>query len=145
MMVGGLRRTGLVAALLICAGEAHAQRATDNAVKAADDAFGTSVGNESTGLYNPFNARGFSPVNAGNVRIDGLYFDQQAQLNSRVGRGNTVRVGISAQSYAFPAPTGVAEFSLRLPGSTTLASAAIRYVAWDFLSVVVDGQTQINE
>jgi len=145
MWWGGARRTGIVAAFLICAGDAHAQRATDNAVKAADDAFGTSVGNESTGLYNPFNARGFSPVNAGNVRIDGLYFDQQAQLNSRVGRGNTVRVGISAQSYAFPAPTGVADFSLRLPGSTTIASAAIRYGAWDYWSVEVDGQTPINE
>ena len=99
--------------------EAAAQRVADNAVKAADDAFGTTVGNEQTGLYNPYEARGFSPVEAGNVRIEGLYFDQQVQLNSHVGRGNTVRVGISAQSYAFPAPTGVADFSLRLPGDKT--------------------------
>src|SRR5690349_8828428 len=69
--------------------EAAAQRASDDAVKAAEDAFGTTVGNEQTGLYGPYEARGFSPVDAGNVRIEGLYFDQQSELNSHVQRGNT--------------------------------------------------------
>ena len=49
--------------------QAWAQRADDNAVAAADDAFGTTVGNESIGLYTTGNARGFSPVQASNVRL----------------------------------------------------------------------------
>ncbi len=133
-----------VVAAGVCSCEAQAQRVADNAVKAADDAFGTTVGNEQTGLYNPYEARGFSPVEAGNVRIDGLYFDQQTQLNNHVGRGNTVRVGISAQSYAFPAPTGVADFSLRLPGDKTIVSAMIGGGQYDTWVVEVDGQTPLT-
>lgn len=133
-----------VVAAAVCSCEAQAQRVSDNAVKAADDAFGTTVGNESVGLYNPYEARGFSPVEAGNVRIDGLYFDQQSQLNSHVGRGNTVRVGISAQSYAFPAPTGVADFNLRLPGDTTVVSAMVGGGQYDTWLVEVDGQTPLT-
>ena len=59
---------------------AQAQRADDNAVKSADDAFGNSVGNENIGLYSPFEVRGFSAVDAGNVRLDGLYFDRQTDV-----------------------------------------------------------------
>jgi len=51
-------------------------RAAENAVRSAGDAFGTSIGRETIGLYNAGNVRGFSPTAAGNVRIDGLYFDQ---------------------------------------------------------------------
>jgi iron complex outermembrane receptor protein len=145
MVVGRTRRTALVAALLFCAVEAKAQRVADNAVKAADDAFGTAVGNERTGLYDPFNARGFSPVDAGNVRIEGLYFDQQTQLNGRVSRGNTVRVGISAQSYAFPAPTGVADFNLRLPGDRTIISYMIGGGTFDTIVTELDVQTPVTD
>ena len=60
------------------------QHASDNAVIAADDAFGTTIGTETIGLYGPDQVRGFSPQTAGNARIDGLYFDQQAPLSSRV-------------------------------------------------------------
>jgi len=141
----GLRRVGLVAALVMCAAEANAQRAADNAVKAADDAFGTSVGNERTGLYDPSNARGFSPVDAGNVRIEGLYFDPQTQLNGRISRGNTVRVGISAQTYAFPAPTGVADYNLRLPGDRTIISAMVGAGTYDSWVVELDTQTPVTE
>ena len=106
-----------IALLLTTAGEAAlAQRADDNATTQAEDAFGTSVGNESFGLYNPFSVRGFSPVDAGNVRIEGLYFDQQANPTGRLIEGTTVRVGLSAQSYPFPAPTGIADHSLRKAG-----------------------------
>ncbi|MGE4063444.1 MAG: TonB-dependent receptor [Rhodospirillaceae bacterium] len=140
-----MRCTALVAALLFCAVEAKAQRVADNAVKAADDAFGTAVGNERTGLYNPFEARGFSPVDAGNVRIEGLYFDQQTQLNARVSRGNTVRVGISAQSYAFPAPTGVADFNLRLPGNSTIVSYMIGGGPFDSIVTELDMQTPVTD
>ncbi len=109
---------GFTIALLMasCATPALAQRADDNATTQADDAFGTSVGNETLGVYNPYNVRGFSPVDAGNVRIEGLYFDQQAGPTGRLIEGTTVRVGLSAQSYPFPAPTGIADHSLRKAG-----------------------------
>jgi hypothetical protein len=51
-------------------------RSDENAVTQAEDAFGFSVGRESLGIYNAGNVRGFSPIAAGNLRIDGLYFDQ---------------------------------------------------------------------
>src|SRR4051812_30775606 len=92
------------------AAPALAQRADDNAVTSADDAFGASVGNDSVGLYSPFDVRGFSAVDAGNVRIDGLYFDRQTDLTSLVAPDNNMRVGISAQGYPLPAPTGVADY-----------------------------------
>ena len=57
---------------------ANAQHAADNAVTAADDAFRLTLGLESIGMYSPGQIRGFSPKSAGNLRVDGLYFDQQA-------------------------------------------------------------------
>src|SRR6516162_11097014 len=70
----------VLAALAILASvAARAQRANENAVTSASDAFGTVVGSQTIGLYSPTNARGFSPTQAGNLRIEGLYFDQQSQ------------------------------------------------------------------
>lgn len=59
----------LLAARLGGALPSHAQRVGENPVTAAEDAFGTSVGGESIGLYHPGNVRGFSPITAGNVRL----------------------------------------------------------------------------
>lgn len=63
---------GLAALLAVPATPALAQRANENAVSSADDAFGTSVGNENIGLYSANDVRGFSPVTAGNIRLEGL-------------------------------------------------------------------------
>jgi iron complex outermembrane receptor protein len=119
-----LAGAGLVA-VMADVGTASAQRTGENAVASAQDAFGTSVGNERVGLYSPFGARGFSPVQAGNVRINGMYFDYQGDLNQRLTSGSNVRVGLTAQGYPFPAPTGVADFSLRLPGEEAVASTVV--------------------
>ena len=62
---------------------AVAQRTGENAVTSADDAFGTSVGNETIGLYSTDEVRGFSPVAAGNIRIDGLYMGVPVVLGSK--------------------------------------------------------------
>ncbi|RYF48533.1 MAG: hypothetical protein EOO38_09910 [Cytophagaceae bacterium] len=67
-----------------CASQAVAQRADQNAARAAEDAFGVSYANESVGLYDEEDVRGFSPIDAGNVRIEGLYIDQQADLSYRI-------------------------------------------------------------
>ena len=106
---------------------AKAQRATENAVTKAEDAFGTQVGNENVGLYGTQSARGFSPEQAGNLRIEGLYFDQQARFGNRISKGTVMRVGLSALSYPFPAPTGIGDIQLRIPGDDTQASAALSY------------------
>jgi iron complex outermembrane recepter protein len=92
---------------------AMAQNADDNPVVSADDAFGLTLGLESTGIYGPWGVRGFNPQAAGNARIDGLYFDQQGSLSERVVAGSAIRVGISATDYAFPAPTGIVDYQLR--------------------------------
>jgi iron complex outermembrane recepter protein len=96
---------------------AYAQRADENAVREAEDAFETSISNEDVGIYNSFVVRGFSPTRAGNIRIDGLYYDQVWAITSRLRRTTTIRIGISAQGFPFPAPTGVVDYSLRKPGS----------------------------
>ena len=65
----------LFGSILLAHSEAQAQRTQENAITSASDAFGTSIGNETIGLYRDNNVRGFSPVTAGNRRIEGLYFD----------------------------------------------------------------------
>lgn len=112
----------IVIAALFLPFEALAQRADENAATSAEDAFGSSIGNESVGLYNPYEARGFSPVDAGNVRIEGLYFDQQDQLTSRIVESSRVRVGLTTLGFLFPAPTGIADYSLRKAGSERIVS-----------------------
>jgi len=97
---------------LTAPGVGLAQRADENAVTAAQDAFGTSIGFQTVGLYSANEARGFSPQQAGNLRIEGLYFDQQTWVTGDcMVRETTMRVGIAAQSYSFPAPTGIADLN----------------------------------
>lgn len=134
-----------LAAVAVLPTPASAQRTEENAVDSAEDAFGTSVGNERVGIYFPQSARGFSPVQAGNVRINGMYFDYQTDLNSRLISGSNVRVGLTAQGYPFPAPTGVADFSLRLPGSTALASTVFGYGPFGGPRLEIDAQIPLNE
>ncbi len=123
---------------------ALAQRTDDNATTAAQDAFGTSVGDQYVGIYNAGDIRGFSPIDAGNVRIEGLYFDLQANLNSRIVSGSTIRVGLSAQGYPFPAPTGIVDYTLQKPGDKLLTSVGLTYGPWRGLIGEVDLQVPID-
>src|SRR5688572_12892810 len=100
----------LVLASLTFSVPSLAQRTDENVTAQSDDAFGRSVGNERIGIYNAGNVRGFSPLDAGNVRIEGLYFDQQKDPTSRLVEGSAIRVGIAAQSYPFPSPTGIVDY-----------------------------------
>ena len=139
-------RSVSIAAIMIASGApALAQRTGENAVASAQDAFGTSVGNERVGLYFPQSARGFSPIQAGNVRINGMYFDYQADINQRLISGSNVRVGLTAQGYPFPAPTGVADFSLRLPGSEAIASTVVGIGPFGGPRLEVDAQLPVTE
>lgn len=138
-----LRLSAAAIAMLACQ-PAFAQRTDDNAVQAAEDAFGTSVGDESIGIYNANDVRGFSPIEAGNIRIEGLYFDQQTGLSGRVSDGSTIRVGISAQSYAFPAPTGIFDQTLRRAGAKPLTSVVAGFGPWNGKYIEVDTQVPID-
>ncbi len=93
----------------------------------AEDAFGFSVGRESLGIYNAGNARGFSPTAAGNIRIDGLYFDQMYSLAGTVLDSTSIKVGLSAQGYPFAAPSGIVDLSLRRPGDKSGASLVTNF------------------
>ena len=87
-------RVAYVAVVAVLAGgPAWAQRADDTAVKSAEDAFGTSIGTENIGLYRPVEVRGFSAIDAGNIRLDGLYFDRQTDLAPLIAPGQTMPVG----------------------------------------------------
>lgn len=114
----------MVLATLLCgiAAPAQTQSVSDNAVRAADDAFGVIVGNESLGLYGPDSVRGFSPAAAGNNRIEGVYADLVAVPTGRLRDGATVHIGPTAQGYVFPAPTGVIDYRLKTSTGTPARS-----------------------
>lgn len=140
-----MRRLTLALLMTVAAAPALAQRADENATTQANDAFGTSVGNERVGIYSPEFVRGFSPIDAGNVRIEGLYFDQQVSPTGRLVEGTTVRVGLSAQSYPFPAPTGIADHSLRKAGDEAVFSPVVAYGPFGGWFAEFDAQLPIVE
>lgn len=141
-----VRRSGLVAGFITVtlAAPAYAQRASDNAVTAAEDAFGTSIGNETIGLYSPSQVRGFSPVSAGNVRIEGIYIDRQGAIAARLVLGSTIRVGLSSQGYLFPAPTGIVDYRLRDVGEEPIVSVVAGSFAYGAPTLEVDAQLPID-
>ena len=125
-----------------------AQRANENVLASAQDAFGTTVGNESIGLYTSRDVRGFNPVEAGNIRLEGLYYDRafpnpfEIFINP-MSPSSAVRVGLSAQSYLFPAPTGIADVALRIPGDKQITSAVAQYGAYSRASIEVDSEIPV--
>ena len=131
------------AATIAFAAPAIAQRTGENAVTSADDAFGTSIGNETIGLYGLGEVRGFSPEAAGNIRIDGLYMGGIVIGNPRLQSGSTVRVGLSAQGYPFPAPTGIVELGLR-PAGTEPALSGVAYLGHSQIGIDLDGQLPLS-
>ena len=138
-----LRPLGVIAVLLASTTPALAQRADENAVRAAGDAFGTSVGNQQIGLYSAADVRGFSPITAGNIRIEGLSVTEHGGFSTRVVAGSTIRVGLTAQSYPFLAPTGIADYSLRKSGNEALLSPVLYYGPYGTAALDVDAQIPI--
>jgi iron complex outermembrane receptor protein len=141
--LSSLRLTAVSIAAVAIATPAFAQRTGENAVTSADDAFGTSVGTETIGLYSTDEVRGFSPAAAGNIRIDGLYLGGIVIGNQRVQSGSTVRVGLSAQGYPFPAPTGIVELSLR-PIGTEPALSGVLYGGQNQIGFDLDSQLPLG-
>lgn len=127
---------------------ASAQRADENAVTSATDAFGTWNGLESVGLYSATDARGFSPKDAGNFRIDGLYFDYalaDTNFDPCFVRQVTMRIGVAAQSFSFPSPTGIVDLAINTPGDTSGASAQFIRGPYATTFALVEGQGPLSE
>jgi iron complex outermembrane recepter protein len=120
-------------------------RSDENAVTQAEDAFGFSVGRESLGIYNAGNARGFSPTAAGNVRIDGLYYDPAFSLQSTLVDSTAIKVGLSAQGYPFAAPSGIVDQSLKRPASKSGVSIVASGDSFGSAAVEFDGSLALSE
>lgn len=135
----------LALAIPLAAATAWAQRADLNAVTAAEDAFGTTTGNQSIGLYSLSDARGFNPQQAGNLRLEGLYYNQTAPyINQCLVRDTSMRVGIAAQSVSFPAPTGVADLHLYVPDGETRLSAVANAGAFSESGALLEAETGLG-
>ena len=145
-MVSRLRSCCAMALVLAGgSGPALAQsRSDENAVTQAEDAFGFSVGRESLGIYNAGNARGFSPSAAGNLRIDGLYFDPAYGLQGTLVDSTSIKVGLSAQGYPFAAPSGIVDQTLRRPGDKAGASMVANFDSFGTAGVEVDGSLPLG-
>ena len=115
----------LAGGLVLMPHAALAQRASENVTTQSSDAFGKAVGNEKSGLYTTDDVRGFNPVDAGNVRLEGLYFDQVDRISTRLIDSSTICVGPAAQRYPFPAPTGLVDYSLNVPRGRTSRSVTL--------------------
>jgi iron complex outermembrane receptor protein len=143
-----IRQAYWLAAAALCfpAAELFAQaRASDNALTQAEDAFGFSIGRESLGIYSAGNARGFSPTAAGNVRIDGLYFDPAFGLTSAIVGSTSIKVGLSAQGYPFAAPSGIVDQKLRRPDDKKGASIIANGDSYGSGGLEVSGSLPLSE
>jgi iron complex outermembrane receptor protein len=114
------------------------RRANENVVTQAEDAFGKSIGRETIGIYSAGSVRGFSALSAGNARIDTLFFDQIQAPTARLRRSTTIRVGLAALGFPFPAPTGIVDYALRAPGQTQRVSGYVSSDTWGGAALEVD-------
>jgi iron complex outermembrane receptor protein len=145
-MKAGSRWLIATSALAASSSAALAQsRSGENAVTQAEDAFGFSIGRESLGIYTASDVRGFSPSAAGNLRIDGLYFDEAYPLQSTLLGSTSIKVGLTAQGYPFAAPSGIVDKSLRLPEARAGASVVTNADSFGTLGLEVDGSLPISQ
>ena len=143
--VARISRAVMAAGFACASSSALAQeRSHENAVTQAEDAFGFAVGRESLGIYNAGNARGFSPTAAGNLRIDGLYFDQQYGLSGTLVDSTSIKVGLSAQGYPFAAPSGIVDYALRRPDDKAGASVVANFDSFGTFGLEIDGSQPLS-
>jgi iron complex outermembrane recepter protein len=90
-------------------------QATANALAVAEDAFGSTEGSESIGIYDATSVRGFSLESAGNYRINGRYFVKNSGVSSYFVEKTIVRIGHNALWLDYPGPSGVVDYRLRDP------------------------------
>ncbi len=93
-----LRSVSVTAILLASATPALDQRADENVVRAAGDAFGNSVGNERIGLYMSAMYGALAPSRPGTFASRD-FPSPHGGFTTCVVSGSTIRVGLTAQSY----------------------------------------------
>jgi iron complex outermembrane recepter protein len=121
-----LSRAAFIAGLVIMTSPAYAQRADENVTTSAEDGFGKSIGNESVGVYANGQVRGFSASDAGNARIEGIYYNENGGITDLLQSGSDIRVGLTAFGQPFPAPTGIVDTQLRrVTSDRTIVSARL--------------------
>jgi iron complex outermembrane recepter protein len=113
-----------------------------NVVASAGDAFGTTLGPESIGIYGSGSIRGFSPLTAGNARIDDLYFDLQGGMIDRLATDTRIRIGLSATSFPWPSPSGIVDYTLREPKITPELTSIIYSGPYGSRNLDLDGSTE---
>lgn len=64
-------------------------------------------------------------------------------LSPRVIEGSTIRVGMSAVGYAFPAPTGIVDYDLRHVGDKPTLTALVGGGPFATRAIDLDGQAPI--
>jgi iron complex outermembrane receptor protein len=122
---------------------ALAQRVDDNAVREAQDGFGFTVGDEQIGIYSIGSVRGFSPIDAGNVRLDDFYIDLRGDFPDAIEQGSAVKVGITAIRTPLLAPSGIGEIALKQIGAKPVTSLGLSFDSWG--SKAVEGETRIGK
>lgn len=126
---------------LVVVNPAQAQVTQDDVLSESSDAFGTSVGLESTGIYTEHDTRGFNPLDAGNVRIDGIYFDQVSFLTNKLRQTTAIRVGFGAVETPFVAPTGVVDHRTK-PFPKT-AGQSLTFTRFYYGGVFYEGEVRV--
>jgi len=139
-----LAALGLAAAVLPAVAHAQ-QKSEENVVTSSDDAFGTSLGLEATGIYSQFTVRGFNPTDAGNARLDGIYIDPVALLTLRMKTSSAIRVGYAALEYPFAAPTGIVDTQLRTAGNDFHAGLEAHLQQYGSYVFILDTQIPVAE
>ena len=113
-MRAGLRIGAVPASLLLaCVSTGALAQSTEES--SSDDAFGRLVGTELIGLYSASQVRGFSLENAGNFRVEDIYYAKAAPVNYIIRASTVTRIGVNALRYDFPAPSGVVDINLLNP------------------------------
>ena len=98
----------------------------ENAVAAASDAFGVSVGAEQIGVYATDNVPGIqSDYRRQSAHRGHVCRHSEPGLTPRLVTGSTIRVELAALGYAFPAPSGIVDYGLRPAGDEFVASLVI--------------------
>ncbi len=139
-----MRRTISYMLLLLGSMPAVAQQTANNVVTQSEDAFGRTVGNERIGIYSQDEVRGFNPSEAGNTRLEGLYFDQGGNNPPRLLDGSSIKVGYAARGTFFPAPTGIVDNRMEKFTGDTKASAELEVESYANFSAVIEAKIALS-
>ncbi len=130
--------------LLSGAAPAFAQQTANNAVTQSEDAFGRVSGGERIGIYSNEDVRGFSPTEAGNNRLEGLYIDQQGITSPRLIDSISIRVGYAARGTPFPAPTGILDLRIEKFTGETGGSAQVEWENYANKAAAVEAKVALS-